>query len=58
MEERLKALLDRVSDWLKYEEAKNVALVTLNSVGVGANGAFERTMADRPSSRRGADLIS
>jgi hypothetical protein len=36
MEERLEGLLNRVSDWLKYEEAKNVALVTLNTVGVGA----------------------
>ena len=35
MEERLKSFLDRVSDWLKYEEAKNAALVALNGVAVG-----------------------
>lgn len=35
MEERLERVLNRVIDWLKYEEAKNGALVTLNGVGVG-----------------------
>ena len=35
MEEKLEPVLNRVIDWLKYEEAKNGALVTLNGVGVG-----------------------
>ena len=35
MEERLERVLNRVIDWLKYEEAKNAALVTLDGVGVG-----------------------
>lgn len=35
LEDDLQAILDRVVDWLKYEEAKNVALVTLNGVGAG-----------------------
>jgi len=34
-EERLQTILERVIDWLKYEEAKNVALFTLNGVGAG-----------------------
>src|SRR5262245_26331648 len=35
LEDQLQGILDRVIDWLKYEEAKNVALVTLNGVGAG-----------------------
>lgn len=35
MEERLERVLNRVVDWLKYEEAKNAALVGLDGVGVG-----------------------
>jgi hypothetical protein len=35
MEERLERVLSRVIDWLKYEEAKNGALVTLDAVGAG-----------------------
>jgi hypothetical protein len=35
MEDKLDQVLDRVIDWLKYEEAKNAALVTLDGVGLG-----------------------
>lgn len=35
MEDRLERVLSRVIDWLKYEEAKNGALVTLDGVGAG-----------------------
>jgi hypothetical protein len=35
MEDRLEKALNRVTDWLKYEDAKNVALVTLDGVGIG-----------------------
>ena len=35
MEERLEQVLDRVIDWLKYEEVKNAALLTLDGVGLG-----------------------
>jgi hypothetical protein len=35
IEEKLDQVLDRVIDWLKYEEAKNAALVTLDGVGLG-----------------------
>lgn len=34
MVEQLQTVLDRVIDWLKYEEAKNVALLTLDGVGL------------------------
>src|SRR6516162_1077386 len=34
-EDRLEQVLNRVIDWVKYEEAKNAALITLDSVGVG-----------------------
>ena len=36
MEDRLERVLNRVIDWLKYEEAKNGALVALNGVVAGA----------------------
>ena len=39
MEERLERVLNRVIDWLKYEEAKNAALVTLDGVGLGVIAA-------------------
>lgn len=35
MEESLEGVLNRVIDWLKYEEAKNGALVALDGVGAG-----------------------
>lgn len=31
----LDGVLNRVIDWLKYEEAKNAALVALNGAGAG-----------------------
>ena len=34
MEERLERVLNRVIDWLKYEEAKNGALIALNGVAM------------------------
>ena len=34
MIEQLETVLDRVIDWLKYEEAKNVALLTLDGAGL------------------------
>lgn len=36
MEDRLERVLNRVIDWLKYEEAKNGALIAVNGVVVGA----------------------
>jgi hypothetical protein len=39
MEERLERVLNRVIDWVKYEEAKNAALVTLDGVGFGVIAA-------------------
>jgi hypothetical protein len=35
MEDRLERQLNRVTDWVKYEEAKNAALITLDGVGAG-----------------------
>jgi hypothetical protein len=35
MEDRLERSLNRITDWLKYEEAKNAALITLDGVGAG-----------------------
>jgi hypothetical protein len=35
LEATLQTVLERVVDWLKYEEAKNGVLVTLNGVAVG-----------------------
>jgi hypothetical protein len=35
VESHLEGVLNRVVDWLKYEEAKNGALVTLDGVGAG-----------------------
>jgi hypothetical protein len=35
MEDRLERVLNRVIDWIKYEEAKNAALITLDGVGGG-----------------------
>jgi hypothetical protein len=35
MEDRLERLLNQVTDWVKYEEAKNAALITLDGVGAG-----------------------
>jgi hypothetical protein len=36
VEDRLERILNRVIDWLKYEEAKNGALVALNGLVAGA----------------------
>jgi hypothetical protein len=36
VEDRLERVLNRVVDWLKYEEAKNGALIALNGVVAGA----------------------
>lgn len=35
MEDELEAVLSRIIDWLKYEEAKNAALITLDGVSAG-----------------------
>lgn len=35
MEDKLEAVLSRIIDWLKYEEAKNAALITLDGVSAG-----------------------
>lgn len=35
MEDRLERVLNRIIDWVKYEEAKNAALITLDGVGAG-----------------------
>lgn len=35
MDDGLEQVLNRVIDWVKYEEAKNAALITLNGVGAG-----------------------
>jgi hypothetical protein len=35
LEARLQTVLERVIDWLKYEEAKNGVLITLNGVAAG-----------------------
>lgn len=35
MDDKLELVLNRVIDWLKYEDAKNAALITLDGVGLG-----------------------
>ena len=35
LKDGLEQTLNRVIDWVKYEEAKNAALITLNGVGAG-----------------------
>lgn len=35
MGDGLEQVLNRVIDWVKYEEAKNAALITMNGVGAG-----------------------
>jgi hypothetical protein len=35
LEARLQTVLERVIDWLKYEEAKNAVLITFNGVAAG-----------------------